>query len=61
MNIIGSTIYPDLHGASIACNMMLETLSENHELIKTTKADLEVIKGLIHDSINTPRGSNGFD
>ena len=61
MNIIGSAIYPDLHGASIACNMMLETLSENHELIKTTKADLEVIKGLIHDSINTPRGSNGFD
>lgn len=29
MNIVGSSIYPDLHGASLSCNMFLETLSDN--------------------------------
>lgn len=37
MNITGSSIYPDLHGASIACNMFVETVSENHELNKSVK------------------------
>ena len=32
MNITGVSIYPDLHGASMTCNMFIETLSENHEL-----------------------------
>ncbi len=31
MNIVGSTIYPDLHGAATTCNMWFETLSSNHE------------------------------
>jgi len=31
MNILGSTIYPDLHGASVTCNMWFETLAENME------------------------------
>jgi hypothetical protein len=38
MNIVGSSIYPDLHGASVACNMWIETLSENRELTKSTDA-----------------------
>lgn len=29
MNIVGSSIFPDLHGASISCNMWVETLSDN--------------------------------
>lgn len=38
MNIVGSSIYPDLHGASVFCNIWIETLSENHELSKSTDA-----------------------
>ena len=38
MNITGASIYPDLHGASITCNMFIETLSDNHELQKSVKA-----------------------
>lgn len=38
MNIVGSSIYPDLHGASMTCNMWIEMLSENHELNKSTDA-----------------------
>lgn len=34
MNITASSIYPDLHGASATCNMMLETISDNYELQK---------------------------
>jgi hypothetical protein len=36
MNINGSSIYPDLHGASKMCNMFIETVSENHELKKAS-------------------------
>ena len=38
MNIVGSSIYPDLHGAAIACNMLIETQSENYELQESVKA-----------------------
>lgn len=31
MNITGSSIYPDLHGASTACNLRLQSMSENWE------------------------------
>ncbi|HGU9817686.1 FRG domain-containing protein [Enterobacter chuandaensis] len=43
MNIIGSTIYPDLHGASMACNMLIENISENHELRKNVYSTLKVL------------------
>lgn len=35
MNITGSSIYPDLHGASTACNLRLQNVSENWEQRKT--------------------------
>lgn len=37
MNITGTSIYPDLHGAAVACNMFIETVSENHELNKSVR------------------------
>ncbi|WP_447855692.1 FRG domain-containing protein [Enterobacter sp. WI-ESBL-E8] len=43
MNIIGSTIYPDLHGASVACNMLIENISDNHELRKNVNATLKAL------------------
>ncbi|WP_182911221.1 FRG domain-containing protein [Pseudoalteromonas gelatinilytica] len=44
MNIIGASIYPDLHGASQTCNMYIETLSDNHELEKSVKEFTEWLK-----------------
>lgn len=38
MNILGSTVYPDLHGAAVTCNMWFETFSDNHEHKKSVKA-----------------------
>jgi hypothetical protein len=43
MNIVSSTVYPDLHGASISCNMWLESFSENHELNKSVNETLKVL------------------
>jgi FRG domain len=43
MNITGSTIYPDLHGASISCNMLIESLSEN---IEFNDAVTDILKAL---------------
>jgi hypothetical protein len=43
MNISGSTVYPDLHGASISCNMLVETLSEN---VEAKKKILEMMRQL---------------
>lgn len=41
MNIIGTTIYPDLTGAAITCNMWLEMISINSE---TAKAEVDRLK-----------------
>ena len=35
MNILGTSIYPDLHGSSITCNMLIENLSENMEQMRS--------------------------
>lgn len=43
MNILGSTVYPDLHGAAVTCNMWFETFSENHELKKSVKKLMEML------------------
>ena len=43
MNITGSTIYPDLHGASIACNMFIESMSENYEFRKKSEENLKTL------------------
>lgn len=37
MNITGASIYPDLHGASMTCNMFIENLSDNLELMKAVR------------------------
>lgn len=44
MNILGASIYPDLHGASITCNMFIETLSENHESMKSVRKIMDHLK-----------------
>lgn len=46
MNILGSSMYPDLHGAAVTCNMWFETFSENYELKKSVKEALEQLDGL---------------
>ena len=43
MNILGSTVYPDLHGEAVTCNMWFETFSENHELKKSVKKLMEML------------------
>jgi hypothetical protein len=35
MNILGTSIYPDLHGSSVTCNMLIENLSENMEQMRS--------------------------
>lgn len=37
MNIVGSSIYPDLHGASVFCNMWIENFNANREGWKTVQ------------------------
>jgi len=44
MNIVGSSIYPDLHGAATACNMLIETQSENFELQRSVKDMMEKLE-----------------
>lgn len=44
MNILGASIYPDLHGASITCNMFIETLSENIELMKSVRKIMDELQ-----------------
>lgn len=43
MNIVGSTIYPDLHGAAVTCNMRVESMSENYEFKKNMLKTYETI------------------
>jgi hypothetical protein len=43
MNITGTSIYPDLHGAAITCNMLVETVSENYELGKSVSKFKELL------------------
>lgn len=44
MNIVGTTIYPDLTGAAMASNMWLEMISLNSESSVTAKAELGRLK-----------------
>ncbi|ELH0897267.1 FRG domain-containing protein [Vibrio fluvialis] len=41
MNILGSSVYPDLHGAAATCNMWFETFSHNYEMKKSIKTALK--------------------
>ncbi|MFW9742376.1 FRG domain-containing protein [Vibrio parahaemolyticus] len=41
MNILGSTVYPDLHGAAVTCNMWFETFSHNYEIKKSVEAAMK--------------------
>lgn len=44
MNILGSTVYPDLHGAAVTCNMWFETFSDKHERRKNLIRWLKVLE-----------------
>lgn len=44
MNILGSTVYPDLHGAAATCNMWFETFLENYELKKSVHKLLDQLE-----------------
>ncbi len=46
MNILGASIYPDLHGASITCNMFVENLSENYEVSMRSLKKLQMLSDL---------------
>lgn len=51
MNIVGSTIYPDLHGAATTCNMWFETLSSNHDFKKNVQNILKMTHPKIEGAI----------
>lgn len=44
MNITASSIYPDLIGAAKDCNMLIENVSDNHEVEKDVRAFLDEAK-----------------